>query len=971
MPKIKLSEINKEINNSNLDETIKLLQVIANNLDNENLKKIITISEEFKSTNSNNDDLIFFFENSIKSELQKIINELISEHGDKTFDIDKVENLHNEQILDELAVEMAFNHFTVSFGESKSDTEDTISNHVFNVDYKKNIDFPKMYEERKKIEKRRRNILLIGAGATHQSCPCIPFGHRLKNFLEQSNDEDCTYVISTSNIKKHPHIDTYENFNPEKYLDLIDRELPPSGKQKLRDVLHKVYNRRHLPTHSYDIIAHLFKHSFISVIINFNFDELLDQAIEDEMGNQKYIKILHDGDCTDTNFKNIFIDGRLKTPVYIKIHGTASYKSSLKFTQNHDFDMSSDMRNFINHWIGGHIPNPRKREIERIPVNLISIGFDMERFGFREQIRSANLVKGSKWFQINWEKPMLPIPISNTETLICKHIKLSKWVSTKPHLPPLADLLIRLYEHKVSPIFKESYSPKGIARHHIIPNLFYLAFDHGQHNDYDNYTKAQDKINDLTSYFKSTKYLFERTVVEVAMLIVRNKGIIEPREAAKEKVGYFYNKYKDLFIKNSSEAHINKKERINPNPDAKPYENHLHTMHDIYGIFKMQESYSFSSNLIDIAPFDKILDEWKEGDQTQILEKLCDTNQEAVAPANINDFENLHILVMYRLFKNAGKMFFLEKLKNLPTSRKYNWYEYITKNLKKIQNGYNYDIKPVFRDESMMHFDSIKRKHILHTNLSLSYHNFEFFIKNHEWDICLFISERGKFFSYKYFNQVNSEHRSNQDDFRHTFSDKLVVSISCQEAIAKDLQFNKPIESKKDLEKLIKQANDTYSFDVKMNYLILPYWRHHHHMVIFLKKSTSPSEGISTCFKIGENKFIHPVRSIYYFKQGFSNTINPISFPTECGSEKELEAANKDQRFLLSMYFAHYVKAIVYKNTGNLIPVLNPDLSYTFKYQEQKGKKTIKLEKRVTLDDFLNALWEKKLDDLIPQNLLF
>ena len=41
---------------------------------------------------------------------------------------------------------------------------------------------------------------------------------------------------------------------------------------------------RYYPGLAYEILAHLMKHGFIDAIINFNFDEVLDQAIEDELG---------------------------------------------------------------------------------------------------------------------------------------------------------------------------------------------------------------------------------------------------------------------------------------------------------------------------------------------------------------------------------------------------------------------------------------------------------------------------------------------------------------------------------------------------------------------------------------------------------------------------------------------------------------------------------------------------------------
>lgn len=855
----------------------------------------------------------------------------------------------NIEILKELAQELVFNHFTVSFGDSMSGELEKRCHEVLDGKY------AKIYWDLK--DQRRRNIVLIGAGATHQSCPYIPFGPRLKNFLEASENKNDKQIVEESNIKKRRGYYYDGKFDPERYLGLVHDNLGNESQYKLRAFLHNVYNRRYMPTHSYEIIAHMFKHSFCPVIINFNFDELLDEAIEEEMGNQKYYKILHDGDIP--KFEDLFIDGRLKTPVYIKIHGTASQKSSLKFSENHDLYLSQDMKDFIAQLLGGQIINLKKSKPDEIPVNLISIGFDMERFGFNEQIGLSQLPEKSKWFQINWNKKMPDIEISGggqkKYTLTSKHIKLSKLKPKNDNIPPLADLLIMLYEENMSKVFKPSYPPKGISRHLIIPNLFYLQFEHGRHEDFEYPQETIRMYKKLIEYFTSSAYFFERTVVETAILIIKNKGIIEPREAAREKVGFFYSKYKEKYISNSDEF-----KRRNKKPSGElPYERELWSLNQIYDIFKMENRYSFSNNLINLSPFDEKGDKWMEADQN-ILDDLCSSTElEKVTKSNLNEPRNLPVLVFYRLRKSMKHMKLLKNLSERFSTdhNEYDWYNNVICHAHSIYSGYTYDIKPVFRDSGLMHFNSVKRKHILHTNLALSYHFSEYFEKPDLWDICIFISERGKLFA----NKVLSEKK---DYYQKIFSDKLIISISCQEAVAKLLNYKEKIMSSRNIDEIIEMAKQEFGYDsLNVNYRLLPYWRHHHHMILFLKTSTSkPYNTNNSYIEVSKDKYLHPIRSIYYFKQGFANVINPVIFPTKVENENEVSFAIKDQEYLLMTFYAHYLKSVVYQNSGKFIPVIKQDMSFDL---ENLGSIDEPVhDTSITYEKFLNCLFEKNMKGL-------
>jgi len=111
------------------------------------------------------------------------------------------------------------------------------------------------------------------------------------------------------------------------------------------EVLYKHYRKSRLPELGeapqlgYELIAHFLRHGFIDHVVNFNFDEALDVALENELGINGYRRIL-----TETD---VLVDDELEPPPsarhlphYLKLHGTISIPSSLRFTKDHTQSLS-------------------------------------------------------------------------------------------------------------------------------------------------------------------------------------------------------------------------------------------------------------------------------------------------------------------------------------------------------------------------------------------------------------------------------------------------------------------------------------------------------------------------------------------------------------------------------------------------------------------------------------------------------
>ncbi len=863
-------------------------------------------------------------------------------------------------VLEELAEELAGNHYNVSFGN------DMLENHL-RPDWR-NI-FVKMKQFTKKVSKRR-NILIVGAGATYSACPYMPYGRQLRAYLDEkpifkeaAGNYDRLHPIF--NIENHlsemdidlspegksklqTHLQSKINnfFNIESYLSELDMQLMPQDKPKLRAVLKEIYNRRYLPIHTYEIIAHLLKHRFIDIVINFNFDELLDQSIEEELGKSDYHKIMHEGDCE--NLSNILIDGRLKTPIYIKIHGTASVMGSMKFTHTaHRLEVPSQMQAFIKKWIRGQVNDDETDETSRICTNLISVGFDMERAQFSDLLK-GNLKKDSKIFQINWKNDSashithLQPYYQSTETHKIRHIRLEDWAKIENRniqLTPMADFWTYLWDKHISTLFKPLFEPRSIARHQIVTDIFYNAFEHGKHGDYEDLKVLKKKNNELYAYFRSSAYFFERTVVEIAITLAQNKGVIEPKEAIKQdRIGQFYHLYKTQLNMELSQNSIC--------DNRKRYCRELYTLNKIYiDCFKLEEGFSFSNHLLNISRFDPTKEIRGTGDTDfiQQLKKLA--NAEALSnDAFFNLPAYLSALVMYRLFKFTKSQTLKPLFPLIMDIYKNKNYSLILKhlyrNLNKIQESFSHNITPRFRDETVYNFESTNRRDVLHTNLALSYQFYTTFNALDDWDVLLLINERGKFLM----SQIAALNHAG-------LRDKKIIMIGCHEAIAESLNDRDLYDTKPEtLKKLAKKYLETLSQNnkpsnmPKIKLYFLPYWRHHHHHALFLKVSDEPMDEYKASFRVDGQHVIEVVQAIYYFKQGFSNKINPLLVPvkinfkredtrTDAGKRKAMEFIQHDQNSLMDNFIAHYMKAVYFGEKGNSIAVVNRGLSFEYSTQ--------------------------------------
>ena len=175
------------------------------------------------------------------------------------------------------------------------------------------------------VERRMRCIAVVGAGG---SAPLLDRGEELAATLELKYGRDDVELERLALVN---------NLSPKDLeTRLIALSRTPDAAAEVRDTISKKYNIRHPPVLAYELLAHLLKHRFLDAIISFNFDELLDRSLDDELDASEYANVVFERDCAEIQPD---ADADDDVPLYIKLHGTASEPASLRFTPDQYYSL--------------------------------------------------------------------------------------------------------------------------------------------------------------------------------------------------------------------------------------------------------------------------------------------------------------------------------------------------------------------------------------------------------------------------------------------------------------------------------------------------------------------------------------------------------------------------------------------------------------------------------------------------------
>lgn len=913
MPILDLTDkILEEINVDTIEEKWKLaLKAFENVLQ----FKITQIVKKYEISK----DLHFLgLDKSLKNIIEA--SKLSEAHSKSSFDEPSFEvRLSKDDAVKRLAKELAFNHAVISFGDRyEGDSQNnSIDQEVIGNIFDTKIAFQDAFQY-----KRSRNVVVIGAGATYDAFPMLPFGKEMLDMIFKELESDLKNILKESDKSLDDvkmDVESMDNFESRlSYLALI------LDKDRIREVLQKYYKIRYAPNLSYEIIAHMLKNGFIDVVINYNFDELLDQAIEEEVGEGNFYKIVSDGDCID--IENILVDGRIKVPIYIKVHGTASHKSSFDIDDDY-VRIPPDIFHLVGEILRGSMGKNSKNRVSK--VNLICIGFSMLCKQLNMKLNEImhhvisdpnDPLKGFNIFHINHE---FPKPAKKFRKFYSDNknefflIDPRKYYIEDSPYNPLSSCLQSIW-NEIPLLFNTPLQPRGIQRHQFISELFYDFNNYRLLEGSGNLKKLEQRRVDLIRGSQASQYHYERVLAEMAITISRNKGLVDPKQSMAERLGMYYKLYRTFYIKEIE------KEETKSKPKS--------IYNFLVDVFNMEEKYSFSRNVFNLKPLEKTeFNNWNKSIQ-KLVNVILGEEHLSFDKAKERFNKNIGDLVLCRL------IFFLSTKtdsllwKNIFSLSHENPKDYERKieRVKRIKSYVSvlssrllYDIQPKFDDNKLYIFDSFRKKSVLHTDLALTYEFINIFRNPDAWDILLVASERGRFISevaLQYVDPVDKEKILNKKIINICCSQMMLQTLADHEAYNEYNSMN----FEKQYKKLIIENNDNNRRFKQLKVLSLPYTHISHHIAFFLPKiEESNFSSYDDNFEGLLRELFKKSKCLYYYKPCLSYKINPILLNREIEKEKlkreDLDFfLMLDFKMVLETFLVLFLKAEVFSRTKNL-----------------------------------------------------
>jgi len=719
--------------------------------------------------------------------------------------------------------------------------------------------------------KPERFIFVIGAGVSKDANENIQLGGEAADSLREVFKE--YEKLINHELRKLKEVDKR---NPKEFETVLLAISKFDYEKKLENEIFNLYNYSLYPSLTYEVLAHLFKHKFIDCIINFNFDEVLDRAIDDEINQGEYYKVISDGDAPSIN--EMLVDSKFKKPIYIKPHGTASHKSSMRYTDEDYWGLPKDIELLINDLVSG------KTDVndEKVPVNVIVVGFEMQSIEFNKLL--LNLPEGSEIFFIKRRRPKF-----NTEELedlkkdfykggFFQANQKNQYIvknNTEINLSDLDKLFLEFWKI-ISNTFKENYSPRCVSKHILISKIF---------KPYNNKRNTPQEIEG---------YLKDRIYLELAIAISKSKGFLTYSQLINDRVGLYYNLYKNhlldfhkIIISFQNEFHdlINSykqvdtiitktRELIDETLDKisdpkiiKP--NNYNTLQIIRGKIP-SGSNKFTTK--DLSTLNRLYNEYVVS-AAFLLKDFCRNiglieigySREALI-YNKDKYGKEIIINKDRFYGKMPKNMDMNCVESIIDKLKKNCNiscntlkfiihneDYFMNTLKQFYDGDDIEISPKYSEQYNIFSSPI----FLPTKLAMKYYTNQILCNSDDWDALLIVSETGDWLL--------------NDEISNAINNRKIILILADE-------INKVLLKKK------------YEKNIRIK--IMPWWKHNEHMTIFIKRKKRTKNN-----KLLSNQpWEGSVQSIYFKRKLRDTSINPV-----------LLKAN-DGALIAETFFAYYYK---------------------------------------------------------------
>lgn len=622
----------------------------------------------------------------------------------------------NEDVLDILATDLAENYLDSSLSLEDS-TKPGLRSGVFTQEM---LSSSKEYAKNPLLPSR--NILVLGSGASAAAFGESHFplvSHAIKRvervlategaspeFVERRLDEESERVATFYGFEG-----ARKDF--ETQLGILSGIFSPEA---VADALSGLYSIKYAPHMIFELIAHMLKHRFIDAVINFNFDELLDVAVNEEIGESHFHNIISDGHCQPLS--EIMIRGRLKIPLYIKPHGTVSHKSTMRFTKDQYFRLPTAMYTFMRDIVAGHHREEADRHEGYRPyrTNIISVGFGMGSLDLLGMLKQAVKDEGAEQndfaiFHLNvggW---------GNTEK--AEQMREGTGVARQYFVDVDQfggiEGALRTLWRKAECCFSKLYRPRGIARHEVIHQIFHKA-------------SAPGNSGFRVPARSDAAYFFARVCTEVVLALAKGNGRLDLSHAVSDRVGTYFDRLsRSNQLQFSAPSLLSVMDRLG----GKAY---LRWTGSAQNILTVRDAHLWNSP----GEASEMLATSLWSRLSRCLRSIGDPDLEA----RIREIESWgyddprHPVVGLRLLVDSDAQ----------------------------------DIKPRFSHNHFLLFRRPDVDQVLHTNLSVTI-NFVKMVTEVEWDLMLTISENGKIL------QKFKDHRDANPDNPHVSGTKYFCVI--------------------------------------------------------------------------------------------------------------------------------------------------------------------------------------------------
>lgn len=376
--------------------------------------------------------------------------------------------------------------------------------------------------------KKERFILVAGAGASYAATnKYIPLG---KEAAEEIRKRLLEKPIPETLIKEEiDRLSFIYRLPPDEFETKI-LAYSKYGRKEVIEALREICGYAYIPSLSYEIIAHMFKHRFIDGIINFNYDEVLDVAVREELQKGDFKFIYSDAHCPGS-YHELLINDRLRQPVYIKPHGTISHRSSLRFTREDFFSIPPEIRNTMKDLIEAAVIEQNQQQ-PYLNLNLILVGYSLTNFEFIKLIQEYLETR---------ERADLTIWVFDTNLHLDeveKEFQKEQWARIEIKYFDLGhykleDYMLALWK-LIEGNFKDHYKPRGIERHQLVNHIFNFSAD--QLKSLGRGENAQKKSN-------QSKYFLGRFYVELIIAYLQSDGILNAKQILEDRAGDYFHLY--------------------------------------------------------------------------------------------------------------------------------------------------------------------------------------------------------------------------------------------------------------------------------------------------------------------------------------------------------------------------------------------------------------------------------------------